>query len=222
VTLTVVIPALNAEACLGRCLDALTAADRVVVADGGSRDGTVALARAKGALVVEGAHGRGAQLHAAAAAVTTDWMLFLHADTVLDPGWRAAVDAFMHDPTNRLRAAAFVFAVDDGSARARRLERMVAWRSRVMALPYGDQGLLISRAFYNALGGYRPMPLMEDVDLVRRIGRARLTLLPVRAVTSADKWRRDGWTVRSARNIACLGMYLAGMPPRLIVRVYGR
>ena len=83
---------------------------------------------------------------------------------------------------------------------ARRLERLVAWRCRVLALPYGDQGLLISRALYEAVGGFRPLPLMEDVDLVRRLGRSRLPPLPVPAVTSAERWRREGWRRRSARN----------------------
>lgn len=115
----------------------------------------------------------------------------------------------------------FTFAVDDGSAQAQRLERMVRWRGRALGLPYGDQGLLISRAFYDELGGYAALPIMEDVDLVRRIGRARLSVLPSRAVTSADKWRREGWIVRSARNLGCLGLYYAGVPVRVIQRVYG-
>ena len=97
---------------------------------------------------------------------------------------------------------------------------MVAWRCRVLALPYGDQGLLIARSLLDSVGGVRPMPLMEDVDLVRRLGRARLTALPSAALTSAARWERDGWTRRSARNLACLSLYLAGVPPRLIARLY--
>lgn len=219
---TAVIPTLNAERCLGACLTALAGVDAVIVADGGSCDGTVALARSRGAVTVEAERGRGAQLRAGAAAAQTSWLLFLHADTVLEPSWRAVADEFIRDPANELRAAVFGFALDDCSAKARRLERMVAWRTRVMGLPYGDQGLLISRTFHDALGGFKPLPLMEDVDLVRRIGRQRLAVLPVKAMTSAAKWRRDGWTARSARNVFCLGLYAIGVPPGVIARVYGR
>ena len=76
-------------------------------------------------------------------------------------------------------------------------------RGSLLKLPYGDQGLLISRNFYDALGGYREMALMEDVDLVRRIGAGRLTLLRAEAVTSADKYRRDGFSRRAWRNSGC-------------------
>ncbi|RYJ04407.1 MAG: glycosyl transferase family 2, partial [Acetobacteraceae bacterium] len=113
------------------------------------------------------------------------------------------------------------FTLDDPAPQARRLERLVAWRCRALALPYGDQGLLISRALYDELGGFRPLPLMEDVDLVRRLGRRRLAALPVDAVTSAERWRRDGWWRRSARNLGCLSLYFLGLPPSLIRRLYG-
>lgn len=222
-SLTIVIPALDAAARLGATLAACAAWDgaEVVVVDGGSRDGTAAVARAAGARVLGAPRGRGTQLAAGAAAARGDWLLFLHADTRPAPGWVEAVRRFMADPANRERAGHFAFALDDPSPQARRLERMVAWRCRALALPYGDQGLLIPRALYDALGGYRPIPIMEDVDLVRRLGRRRLAALPVAAVTSAERWRRDGWTRRSARNLACLALWFAGVPPRWIRRLYG-
>jgi hypothetical protein len=104
--------------------------------------------------------------------------------------------------------------------RARHLERLVAWRCRWLALPYGDQGLLLSRRLLDAVGGVRALPLMEDVDLVRRLGRRRLVALDVDAVTSAARWERDGWRRRSARNLFCLALYLCGVPPRIIGKLY--
>jgi rSAM/selenodomain-associated transferase 2 len=224
--LSVVIPTLNAAASLGATLAALgrppweTTEGEIVAVDGGSRDATVAVAAESGARIVTAARGRGAQLAAGADAARGDWLLFLHADTRVGDGWSRAAGAFMADPRNGERAAAFRFSLDDPSRAARRLERMVDWRSRRLGLPYGDQGLLIGRAFYRQLGGYRPMPLMEDVELMRRIGRQRIAMLPVTALTSAERWRRDGWTARSARNLACLGLYFLGIPPRLIARIY--
>lgn len=217
--LTVVIPTLDAARSLGATI-ACCAAFPVVVADGGSTDGTVALACSLGVRVVRTAPGRGGQLAAGAAAAGGEWLLFLHADTRLEPGWAAVARRFMADPANLHRAGYFRFALDDASPPARRLERLVAWRCWVLALPYGDQGLLMSRALYEAAGGFRPLPLMEDVDLVRRLGRARLVALPVPAVTSAERWQREGYTRRSARNLACLTLWFAGVPPRIIRRLY--
>ena len=119
------------------------------------------------------------------------------------------------------QAAYFRFALDSDDLRARRLERMVAWRCRVLALPYGDQGLLIHRDLLARVGGMRPLPLMEDVDLIRRLGRKNLRALDATALTSAEKWRRDGWYRRSARNLCCLALWFAGVPPRIIARIYG-
>jgi hypothetical protein len=81
--------------------------------------------------------------------------------------------------------------------------------------------LLVPRGLLEAVGGVRPLPLMEDVDLVRRLGRARLVALDAKATTSAARWERDGWWRRSARNLACLSLYLAGVPPAWIARIYG-
>lgn len=220
-TLSVVIPTLNAAVTLPETLSALDGADEVVVVDGGSADGTAELARRLGTRLVTAPRGRGRQLAAGAEAVHGDWLLFVHADTRLDPGWRSAVNAFVANPANRTKAATFRFALDDNSAQAQRLERIVAWRVRRLGLSYGDQGLLIHRDFYCALGGFRPLPLMEDVDLVRRIGRRRLIALPIAARTSAARWRQGGWLRRSSRNLTCLSLFLLGVPPRLIARLYG-
>jgi glycosyltransferase involved in cell wall biosynthesis len=189
----------------------------VLVVDGGSADGTAEAALAAGARVVAAPRGRGVQIATGVAAARGPWLLLLHADTALAPGWQDAVRAAMRDPG---RAWHFRFALDDPAPAARRLERAVAWRSRALALPYGDQGLLLHRDLLDAVGGVRPLPLMEDVDLVRRLGRARLGALDTAAVTSAARWRRDGYLTRSARNLLCLGLWFAGVPPRIIARVY--
>lgn len=223
--LSVVIPTLDTVATLEGVLRALGTRDgfvaEVVVADGGSRDGTVELATRRGARVVACQRGRGPQLAAGVGAATQPWLLFIHADTRLGADWEEEARRFVADPANGGRAGYFHFALDDPARAARRVERYVAWRSRVFGLPYGDQGLLISRALYDAVGGFRPLPLMEDVDLVRRVGRQRLVALAARAVTSAARYRRRGYVRRGMRNLFCLFLFYLGVPPRVIVRLYG-
>ena len=216
--MNIVIPTWNAAATLPRTLAALEEAPcRIIVADAASPDGTAGIAASLGAEVVQAPRGRGAQLAAGAAASTTDWLLFLHADTRLEPGWSQAAQAFMAGPPG---AAHFTFALDDDSPPARRLERAVAWRCRFLSLPYGDQGLLIHRGLYDAVGGFRPLPLMEDVDLIRRLRPHRTQALAPRAITSANKWRRHGFRLRSAKNLSILFLYFAGVPPRWLARIY--
>jgi rSAM/selenodomain-associated transferase 2 len=218
--LSVVIPALDAAGTLAGTLAALGAAPaEVVVVDGGSADGTAALAAQGGARVIRAPRGRGGQIRAGIAAAAGPWLLVLHADTRLSPGWAETVRAALREPG---RAWYFRFALDDDAPAARRLERAVAWRCRALALPYGDQGLLIHRDLLEAVGGMKPLPLMEDVELIRRIGRARLGALPAAAVTGAERWRREGYLRRSARNLTCLSLWFLGVPPRIIQRLYAR
>lgn len=216
--LSLIVPMLNAAPDLPSCLAALTDADEIIVVDGGSTDDGAGIARRAGARLIVAPKGRGAQLHAGADAAAGDWLLFVHADTRLEPGWRAAVDR--HIAARPSAAGYFTFRLDDPAWQARAIERLVALRARWLKLPYGDQGLLISRAHYDRLGGFAALPLMEDVDLVRRIGWRHLHRLDGAALTSAERWRRDGWWRRSARNLLCLTLYRLGMPAERIARLY--
>lgn len=227
--LSVIIPTLNGERTLVRVLAALVPAAvdglvcEVIVADGGSGDATLEIAEAAGCGIVRTTRGRGNQLAEGARAARGRWLLFLHADTVPGEGWIDDVRRFIEHAEHgaRAQAAAFRFALDAPGTKARLLEWIVAARCATVALPYGDQGLLLSRQLYDSLGGFRPIPLMEDVDLVRRIGRHRLALLSSRAVTSSERYQRGGFVHRMARNVACLTLFFLRVPPRLIVRLYG-
>jgi rSAM/selenodomain-associated transferase 2 len=215
--LSLVVPTLNSAQTLGACLASAAGADEVIVADGGSGDATAEAARSAGAKLIVSAKGRGVQLRSGAVAASGDWLLFLHSDTRLGAGWRDAADR--HLEREPARVACFRFRLDGSEWQARAIERGVALRVRLFGLPYGDQGLLVSRRHYDEAGGYRPVPLMEDVDLIRRLGRP--VVLGADAVTSAERWRRDGWARRSGRNLLCLGLWAGGMPPERVTRFYG-
>ena len=117
--------------------------------------------------------------------------------------------------------AVFRLSFDEVSAGAERVARLANWRARFLGLPYGDQGLVISRSLYDAVGGYRDLALMEDVDLVRRLGRQRICVLDAEAVTSAARYRRGGWWARPARNLSVLALFLLGVPLWAVRRLYG-
>ena len=213
--ISAIIPSLNAGDDLGSCIASLEDADEIIVADGGSTDATLAIAQAAGATIVSGECGRGLQLAKGAAAASGEALLFVHADTHLAPGWRALAERHLEGSN---RPACFRLKLDDPAWQARLVEGAVALRTRIAGLPYGDQGLLVSRAAYDAAGGFRPLVLMEDVDLIRRL--ARPVMLGGDALTSADRWRRDGWARRSLRNLTCLSLWRLGVSPERIARLY--
>ena len=228
--ISVVIPTYNAEATIGPTLAALVPAvvdgivQEAILVDGGSTDETCAVADSAGTRLIRTKRGRGTQLRAGAAAARGDWLLFLHADTVLEPGWAEEAEAFMERVAKGRRApaaAAFRFALDDDGTLPRMLESLVALRCFLFALPYGDQGLLISRRLYGELGGFRPIPLMEDVDLVRRLKRRQLVMLQSRAVTSGIRYRSEGYLARSLRNLSFMLLYFLRVPTRVLARLYG-
>lgn len=227
--ISVVIPTLNAEARLPHTLVPLVTAAmngllrQVIIVDGGSTDATEAVVDAAGAEWIRSERGRGAQLAAGAGQARSDWILFLHDDTALEAGWDSEVRNFIErvERGGEPLAAAFRFALDDFGARPRLLEALVAFRCMVFRMPYGDQGLLIPRRLYQSIGGFRPLPLMEDADLAWRLGRRRLVMLRSRAVTSAMRYKRNGYFKRMVRNISCLTLYWLNVPQRVLIRLYG-
>jgi rSAM/selenodomain-associated transferase 2 len=227
--ISVVIPTLNAARGLEATLSPLVPAAidgiirELIIVDGGSDDDTIRIADAAGAEIVRSERGRGRQMMAGADRARFPWLLFLHADTVLEPGWEREAAAFIDDVMLGRRApaaAVFRFALDDHGVVPRTVEFGVGLRCAVLRLPYGDQGLLLPATLYREIGGYRPMGLMEDVDIIRRLGRQRVSLLRARAVTAATRFRRDGYPARIARNLTCLTLYYLRVPERVLTRLY--
>lgn len=230
--ISVVIPTLNAARRLPATLAALAPASisglvrEVVVSDGGSTDETAAIADAAGARIVVGEKGRGGQLARGAAAARGEWRLFLHADTVLGEDWPDEAARLI--ASGEVRAGVFTLKFDAARGSASVAAAAVAAgamiRTRLFASPYGDQGLLISKRLYESIGGYRAMPLFEDVDIIDRLirakGRKSLVVLKSTAATSPERYDRDGYAKRVARNALCLAMYRFGVAPEKIAALY--
>jgi rSAM/selenodomain-associated transferase 2 len=229
--LSIVVPALNEAQGLPTLLSTLAGGValpyEVVVADGGSTDGTPDAARAAGARTIAAARGRGRQLGAGAAEAMGEVLWFLHADARPDERlMREVADlAAGHASGTPLRAAHSARLVIDAPGAAYRLvETGANLRSRLASLPYGDQGLLVSRAHYDAVGGHPAWPLMEDVALVRalRRGGVPVRLLGGTITVSARRWQRDGVLRRTLGNWGLLARYLAGASPEELAREYRR
>lgn len=223
----IIIPTLNAAKDLKKTLPALASAKNdgfvgnVIVVDGGSEDETCALAASFKAKVLTARPGRGLQLRYGAAASNANWLLFLHADTRPDPEWIDEVERYCGErKAGGHNAAVFRLKFDDPAFLARLLEKMVTLRTEIFGLPYGDQGLLISRYLYDAVGGFAEIPLMEDVDIARRLGRKRITLLRSHMTTSAVRYRRGGYLARSFKNLGILALYFLGISPERLAKLY--
>ncbi|WP_281994395.1 TIGR04283 family arsenosugar biosynthesis glycosyltransferase [Ruegeria faecimaris] len=218
--ISIVIPTLNAAetlpATLGALMEGLRAGliHELIVSDAGSTDKTHEIAENAGARIVTGEASRGGQLRRGCAAAKADWLLVLHADTVLQDGWSNVVRD--HLPSGRPGAFRLAF-VAAGFAPS----WVAGWanlRSRIFGLPYGDQGLLVRRSEYQDAGGFPDQPLMEDVALAKKLHR--ITLLSARAFTSADRYERAGWLRRGGRNLWTLTRYLLGADPERLARAY--
>jgi rSAM/selenodomain-associated transferase 2 len=190
------------------------------VVDGGSRDGTPQLARLGGAQVMHAQASRGWHLQRGVAATTAPWLLLLHADARLQPGWSEALRRAMAAPE---AVWAFDLAVEGPGVALRLLEWAVRLRSQLRRLPYGDQGLLLPRALLERAGGIPPLPLMEDLLLIQRLQR----LAPIRRLgcplqVNGRRWQRHGVLGTAWRNARLRQAWRRGISPQhLAHRYYG-
>jgi rSAM/selenodomain-associated transferase 2 len=224
-SLAVVVPSFNEAARLPLLLADLAAGPAVLIAelvvvDGGSRDGTPQLARLGGAQVMHAQASRGWQLQRGVAATTAPWLLLLHADARLQPGWSEALRRAMAAPE---AVWAFDLAVEGPGVALRLLEWAVRLRSQLRRLPYGDQGLLLPRALLERAGGIPPLPLMEDLLLIQRLQR----LAPIRRLgcplqVNGRRWQRHGVLGTAWRNARLRQAWRRGISPQhLAHRYYG-
>jgi rSAM/selenodomain-associated transferase 2/rSAM/selenodomain-associated transferase 1 len=220
---SIVVPILDDTQSLCRALSGLETGPEteILVVNGAAPDSRLDVLAANGRdlRLLSSPPGRGRQMNVGAWSAHGRWFVFLHADTRLPPNWLDELRHADRDPS--IVGGSFRFQLDSDAWPARCIERGVRWRVRWLDLAYGDQALFVRREAFQAIGGYREWPFMEDVDFVRRLRQlGRLYHSPVPVVTSARRWERDGWWRRSAENIALQVLFFAGTPPAWLARWY--
>jgi len=220
VSVSVVIPVYRDSEALAATLDATDWAGAEVIVAAAADDATLETVRRRHPDLVwtEAPRGRARQMNAGAAVARGEWLVFVHGDSRLPRGWRAAIDEAAR--RGNVALGCYRFALDSRSWFARAIEAGVRVRVALAGLPYGDQALFLRRSGFEAAGGFADLPIMEDVDLVRRMrreGRLFRSALPV--MTSARRWERDGWVRRTARHLVLIALYFCGVPPERLIRL---
>ncbi|HLW71709.1 MAG TPA: TIGR04283 family arsenosugar biosynthesis glycosyltransferase [Candidatus Binataceae bacterium] len=220
--LAVIVPMLNEERAIATTLRALrigAPVAEIIVADGGSNDDSVAIARTLADTVITAPRGRARQMNAGAAAARGDVLAFVHADTLVPTDFAGQIAAALDDPA--IVGGRFDVRLNAASPSYRLLSTLINWRSRVMRSATGDQAIFVRREVFERLGGYPDIKICEDVALVRRLRRAgRLACLRARVTTSARRWQSRGlirtvltmWTIKS--------LFLLGVSPAWLKRHY--
>lgn len=216
------IPTLNEARYLPGLLSdlaALTISPEVIVVDGGSRDDTLSVATRGGARTLSAPRGRASQMNAGAAASHGHWLCFLHADVRMPEGARVALEDVLR--TKRAAVAVWRFAIEGAGMWFRLVELGARVRERLGGLSYGDQGLLLPRAAFEAVGGFPEIPIMEDVAILRALGRhCPIVRLPTPLRVSPRRWHREGRYRTWLRNVALISAFSAGVSPERLSRWY--
>ncbi|MGD8985453.1 MAG: TIGR04283 family arsenosugar biosynthesis glycosyltransferase [Desulfobacteraceae bacterium] len=218
--LSIIIPTLNEKRSLGGPLASLSSLPHeIIVVDGGSKDGTVEIARKYASVVLDSKRGRGIQQHVGAQHAGGDVLLFLHADTWLPKGFEMMIERTLSDPKTVF--GAFHLGHHPSTTFLNLVALMANLRSLLLSMPYGDQGIFMRRSNYFRVGGFQDLPLMEDVDLVRRLNKiGKFKLVRARVRTSARRYDRNGMVYTTVRNWSLIIRYLLGQSPERLHRFY--
>lgn len=218
---SVVIPTLNEERCIQTAIQSARDPEaEIIVADGGSSDRTVEIARDSGATVVTGPRGRALQQNLGACHAVGRVLLFLHADSRLPEKYASFVFDVLMDPATVLGAFTFKTAMNDRIL-MKIFETGVRIRSSILGLPYGDQGLFVRREVFSAVGGFPSVPIAEDLLFVRRMSaKGKIAVATAPVITSARRWRRVGMLRTFFINQVILGACLIGVSPNRLAPLY--
>jgi len=223
--ISVIIPALNEERSIGCCISRIKEEKcfaEIIVADGGSTDRTREIVAGFSEVrLIRSEKGRGIQMNSGAAHAKGNILLFLHADTRLEPGWSAALRSSLD--SEELTGGAFSFRIDNPSARYRIVDALVALRCLLLKTPYGDQSIFVRRTTFEKIGGYPAIPLMEDIELVRKLKKAgKIVILRHTAYTDSRRWEKKGILRTYLSNQFLRILYMCGVSPRILAERYYR
>jgi rSAM/selenodomain-associated transferase 2 len=220
--LSVIVPMLNEAAAIASTLGAIrrgAPGAEIVVVDGGSIDSSVATAQPLCDAVIVAARGRARQMNAGARAAHGDVLVFVHADTVVPATFAADIASALSDPA--VVGGRFDVQIDASAMPYRIIGAMISLRSRISRTGTGDQAIFVRREVFDRLGGFPEIDLCEDLEFARRLKRAgRVACLRARVTTSARRWNRDGVARTVVRMWLIRAMYLMGVPPARLKRMY--
>ena len=220
---SIIIPTLNEAGNISATIKSIQPVGdtEVIVADGGSTDGTPDLAHQMGARIHRGSPPRSVQMNAGADMATGQVLLFLHADTCLPVGFDVYVRWTLARP--RVVAGAFELGITGEGSGLRWIERVANWRSHTFQMPYGDQAIFLSRQRFHDLGGFKKLPIMEDYELIKRLSRrGYISTVPLPVLTSGRRWKNMGIVKTWLINQTMVAGYHLNVPPHLLLRWYRR
>lgn len=211
---SIIIPTLNEAGIIEKTLIHARRHEphEIIISDGGSRDNTLAIAKKYGTRVVTGQRGRAAQMNAAALEATGDVLVFLHADSTIEPSGYEKMAAMMQN--GDLAGGAFSLAIESDKTSLMLISTLATWRAKYLQLAYGDQAIFVRNSVFKKIGGYSPIPICEDLDFYRKLRKSGNTvILDETVVTSARRWLDDGILLTTFRNILIATLFLIGCSP---------
>jgi len=224
-TISVIIPVLNESPGINEFIAQLRAQGpvdtvEIIVVDGDPAGSTIKAISHPDIVRAIAGPGRGVQMNAGAARASSDILLFLHADTFLPRNAFKRIRQALEDA--EFAAGCFDLGIRSDRKLFRVTERYVALRTRITRIPFGDQAIFVRREYFERIGGYREIPIMEDVDLMRRIrGRGDvICVIPENVSTSARRWEKEGVLFTTLRNWMLQALYCCGVPPERLARFY--
>jgi rSAM/selenodomain-associated transferase 2 len=219
--ISIIIPTLNEAKNIQAAINSTKPSTNVeiIVVDGGSNDGTPAIAQSLGATVISSVPGRAIQMNTGAAIASGEILLFLHADTRLPPGYDEMIRQELQKP--KTIAGAFTLRIDAPHWGLRLVEWGVKWRSRFYQLPYGDQAIFLTKTAFDKVGHFPQIPIMEDFELINRLKRLnKISIIKAPVITSSRRWLKKGIFMTTLLNQIIIIAYLLGVSPEKIRQWY--